>query len=117
MNRKRMLAILATLAPLTLATACAKSPEPVSNRSAATITAHSPSPAASASPAVAAPAREQQMVVHKSPTCGCCSAWVDHMRAAGFQVEVRETNNLHPITERVGVPLGKGSCHTAEIGG
>ncbi|HEX5663294.1 MAG TPA: DUF411 domain-containing protein [Xanthomonadaceae bacterium] len=117
MNSKCMLALLATLAPLTLATACAKSPEPVSNRSVAAITAHSPSPAAAASPAIAAPAKVQQMVVHKSPTCGCCGAWVDHMRAAGFQVEVRETDNLHPIKERVGVPLGKGSCHTAEIGG
>jgi len=118
MNSKCMLAILATLAPLTLATACARTPEPpVASRYVAATPAHSPSPAASASPAIAVPAKVQQMVVHKSPTCGCCSAWVDHMRAAGFQVEVRETDNLHPIKERVGVPLGKGSCHTAEIGG
>jgi hypothetical protein len=112
-----MLAVFATLVPLTLATACAKTPQPVSSRYAAATPAHSPAPAASASPAITAPARMQQMVVHKSPTCGCCSAWVDHMRAAGFQVEVRETDNLHPVKERVGVPLGKGSCHTAEIGG
>jgi hypothetical protein len=113
-----MLAILVTLAPLTLATACAKTPEPepTSDPSAAAATARSPSPAAAPPPAVAS-ARMQQMVVYKSPTCGCCGAWVDHMRAAGFQVEVRETDNLHPIKERVGVPLGKGSCHTAEIGG
>lgn len=118
MSRKCMLAVFATLAPLTLATACARTPEPPeASRYVAAIPARSPSPAASASPAHAAPAKAQQMVVHKSPTCGCCSAWVDHMRAAGFQVEVRETDNLHPIKERVGVPLGKGSCHTAQIGG
>lgn len=57
------------------------------------------------------------LVVHKSPTCGCCQAWVEHMRSAGFQVDVRETDNLEPVKSRVGVPLGKGSCHTAEIGG
>ena len=39
------------------------------------------------------------------------------MRAAGFDVLVQETDNLHPIKERVGVPLGKGSCHTAQVGG
>jgi hypothetical protein len=57
------------------------------------------------------------VVVHKSPTCGCCALWVDHMRAAGFQVEVRDTDNLNPVKESVGVPIGKGSCHTAEVGG
>lgn len=57
------------------------------------------------------------VVVNKSPTCGCCGAWVDHMRAAGFQVQVNNMDNLNPIKERVGVPLGKGSCHTAEVGG
>jgi hypothetical protein len=118
MNRKCTLAVFATLAPLTLATACARTPEPLeASRYVAATPARSPSPAASAAPADAPPAKVQRMVVHKSPTCGCCSAWVDHMRAAGFQVEVRETHNLQPIKERVGVPLGKGSCHTAEIGG
>ncbi len=57
------------------------------------------------------------VVVHKSPTCGCCALWVDHMRAAGFEVQVRDTDNLNPIKERVGVPVGKGSCHTAQVGG
>ena len=36
-------------------------------------------------PALAAsPPTELQ--VFKSPTCGCCGAWVEHMRAAGFTV-------------------------------
>ena len=57
------------------------------------------------------------VVVHKSASCGCCNLWVDHMREAGFQVEVRDVDNVNTIKERVGVPLGKGSCHTAEVGG
>ena len=57
------------------------------------------------------------VVVHKSPSCGCCGLWVDHMRQAGFQVEVRDEDNVNPVKERVGVPYGKGSCHTAEVGG
>jgi hypothetical protein len=55
--------------------------------------------------------------VHKSPTCGCCSAWVEHMKRSGFDVTTTNVDNLGPIKERVGVPHGMGSCHTAEVGG
>lgn len=57
------------------------------------------------------------VVVHKSPSCGCCGAWVEHLRTAGFTVEVRDQDNLEPVKSRLGVPYGKGSCHTAEVGG
>lgn len=57
------------------------------------------------------------VLVHKSASCGCCGAWVEHMRSAGFSVEVRDSENLDPVKIRVGVPFGKGSCHTAEVGG
>jgi hypothetical protein len=57
------------------------------------------------------------VLVHKSPTCGCCTAWVEHMRRDGFAVRVHETDELEPIRKRLGVPAGKGSCHTAEVGG
>lgn len=74
-------------------------------------------PAKPAAASLASPSALPLVVVHKSPTCGCCGAWVDHLRGEGFTVEVRETDDLNPIKERVGVPHGKGSCHTAEIGG
>lgn len=57
------------------------------------------------------------MLVHKNASCGCCGAWVDQMRAAGFSVDVRDVDNLDPVKSRVGIPAGKGSCHTAEVGG
>jgi hypothetical protein len=69
---------------------------------------------AAVAPATAALPR---MRVHKSPTCGCCSLWIDHMRAAGFTVEVRDVDDMGPVKEALGVPYGKGSCHTAEVGG
>lgn len=56
------------------------------------------------------------VLVHKSASCGCCGAWVEHMRKAGFTVDVRNSDNLEPVKKRLGVPLGKGSCHTAELG-
>jgi len=57
-----------------------------------------------------------KVIVHKSPTCGCCQAWVGHMRKAGFQVEVRDTGDLGAIKARVKLPYGLGSCHTAQVG-
>ncbi|KGM57624.1 copper amine oxidase [Lysobacter arseniciresistens ZS79] len=57
------------------------------------------------------------MLVHKSPSCGCCVHWVEHMREAGFTVEVRDVDNVQAVKDRVGVPTGKASCHTAEVGG
>ncbi len=57
------------------------------------------------------------LTVHKAEYCGCCGSWVEHMRKAGFPVEVHNVENLNTIKERVGVPLGKGSCHTAEVAG
>ena len=58
-----------------------------------------------------------RMIVHKSATCGCCAAWVEHVQQAGFEVEVRNEENLFAVKEKLGVPLDKASCHTAEIGG
>lgn len=77
------------------------------------------SPTASATPASAAHAVDDSlppMVAFKSPTCGCCELWVEHMRAAGFQVEVKDTQDMGAIKAEAGVPVGQGSCHTAKVG-
>lgn len=39
------------------------------------------------------------------------------MQSHGFPVKVQNVDNLQPIKERVGVPYGAGSCHTAEVAG
>jgi hypothetical protein len=54
--------------------------------------------------------------VYKSPTCGCCTDWVDHLKENGFRVEVTETNNLNPIKIDAGLTPSLASCHTAFIG-
>ena len=73
--------------------------------------------AAAVSPVSALTQELPSVVVHKSASCGCCGSWVEHMRSAGFQVDVHNTDNLNPIKESVGVPVAKGSCHTAQVGG
>lgn len=56
------------------------------------------------------------ITVYKSPTCGCCSKWVDHLRAAGFDVETSDVDNLGPVKAHFGVGRELASCHTAVIG-
>jgi hypothetical protein len=58
-----------------------------------------------------------RMIVSKDPNCGCCLGWVEHVRAAGFQVDVVDTGNLRPIKQRLGIPAELAACHTAELGG
>ena len=70
-------------------------------------------PAANASPVAELP----EVLVHKDPNCGCCALWIDHMREEGFKVRVSEEVDMGAVKQRVGVPFGKGSCHTAEVGG
>lgn len=115
--------ILAVAAAGTLASlgACARPPE--APRAAAanadtTTAATTPAPrAAAATPAPRRAAALPKMLVHRSASCGCCGGWVEHVRRHGFPVEVHMTDDLEPIKKRLGVPLGKGSCHTAEVGG
>jgi len=57
------------------------------------------------------------VTVHKSASCGCCKVWVERLRSAGFPVEVRDVDNLNDVKQRVGIPYGKGACHTAEVDG
>jgi hypothetical protein len=57
------------------------------------------------------------IVVYKSPTCGCCSKWVQHLRDAGFVVDVRNEPAMNPLKARLGVPAELASCHTATVNG
>ena len=68
---------------------------------------------------IAVAAEAPRLSVAKSPTCGCCGAWVQHMRAAGFEVEVREVadDELQALKEKAGLAPEHRSCHTAEVDG
>ena len=56
------------------------------------------------------------VTVYKSPSCGCCAKWVDHLRAAGFTVVVHDTDNLDEVMTDFAVPRPLASCHTAKVG-
>ena len=62
------------------------------------------------------PARAAGTVV-KSPLCGCCGAWVEHMAEAGFPLEVENVVDLGDTKRTHGIPPELESCHTAVIDG
>ena len=65
-----------------------------------------------------APASDaEDIAVYKTPWCGCCDAWVDHLRENGFSVSVMEIDDLTPIKRQQSVPAALQSCHTAIVDG
>ena len=62
-------------------------------------------------------AQTSNILVHKDPNCGCCTGWVQHLKAAGFAVTVEEPANLQVLRKQLRVPADLAACHTAEIDG
>lgn len=63
---------------------------------------------------------DTSMVVYKSPTCGCCGLWVDHVRDHGFEAETVDIvayDDLVAKKREHGIEMDLGSCHTTLIGG
>lgn len=63
------------------------------------------------------PVKSTEMTVYKSPHCGCCSKWVDHVKKAGLPVRVFETELVSNIATKLKVSENVRRCHTAEMGG
>ena len=74
-------------------------------------------PQAAATPAAVEKGPPVRMVVYKTPTCGCCRAWADSMRAAGFALEVHDMPDVQPVKQEHGLPGHLASCHTALVDG
>jgi hypothetical protein len=57
------------------------------------------------------------VAVFKSPTCGCCAKWNEHMTAAGYAVTSRDLQDVNAIKDEHRIPAALRSCHTALVGG
>ena len=55
--------------------------------------------------------------VYKTPQCGCCNAWVKHLRNNGFEVETMDMPDLSLVKQKYGVKPALQSCHTAVVNG
>ena len=42
-----------------------------------------------------------ELLVHKTPTCGCCKMWVKHMEENGFTVNTKDHQSLVKIKEEL----------------
>lgn len=62
-------------------------------------------------------AKPVDMTVYRSPSCGCCGKWLDHVRQQGFQVTDVLSEDMNAVKKRLGVPANLASCHTAVVGG
>ena len=69
------------------------------------------------STAATSSAQAQSITVYKTPSCGCCTKWADHLSENGFTVTVRSLDDLSSIKSSLAVPRVLRSCHTAEIDG
>ena len=54
--------------------------------------------------------------MYKSPYCGCCGKWAEHMSKAGFTVKAHEVEDVPAVRKKLGMPDKLGSCHTAKVG-
>ena len=56
---------------------------------------------------------ETRLLVHKTPTCGCCKQWVKHIKNNGFIVDTKDHQNLEDIKNTYKIEPQYRSCHTA----
>jgi hypothetical protein len=54
--------------------------------------------------------------VYKSPQCGCCKIWAEHLQKNGFTVTLHDVNDIPATRKKLGMPNQYGSCHTAKVG-
>lgn len=55
--------------------------------------------------------------VYKSSSCGCCGAWVEHLRKNGLRVVAHDVADVTAHREKLGIPQALGSCHSASVDG
>lgn len=63
------------------------------------------------------PSAAADITVYKSPSCICCSKWVDHLQANGFTVVVKHRRDLTAIKQELVIQRELQACHTATIDG
>ena len=65
--------------------------------------------------ATLAHAAGEAITVYKDANCGCCSAWIEHLREAGYKVRAVDSADMAAVKKRLGVPAELASCHTGVV--
>ncbi len=61
--------------------------------------------------------QSEKITVYRSPTCGCCGLWLQHLEKHGFAVNDVKTTDMQAVKQKYGVKPEWASCHTALVGG
>jgi hypothetical protein len=57
----------------------------------------------------------EAITVYKDPNCGCCTAWIEHLREAGYKVKAVDADDMATVKKRLAVPKDMESCHTGVV--
>ncbi|MEL7037933.1 MAG: DUF411 domain-containing protein [Cyanobacteria bacterium J06592_8] len=82
-------------------------------------TANQPTPSAAQVSSTQLSPEALNITVYRTPTCGCCKGWVEHIQQNNFNVTdiVKPEAEIQAIREQHNLPQQLTSCHTAEING
>jgi hypothetical protein len=58
-----------------------------------------------------------EITVYRSPTCGCCAKWLEHMKKHGFVIKDIQEADMDAVKRKLGVPADLQSCHTGVVAG
>ncbi|MCC5987787.1 MAG: DUF411 domain-containing protein [Pararhodobacter sp.] len=72
---------------------------------------------ASALPGALPAASRLRVDVWWHPGCGCCSHWMDHLRAEGFDIASHPVEEVGRHRRELGTPSNLLSCHAAQVDG
>ena len=64
-------------------------------------------------PKINADAKPVELLVYKTPTCGCCKKWISHIENEGIIADSKDFQNISSLKTRFGIKPNYRSCHTA----
>lgn len=64
-------------------------------------------------PKINAEAKPVELLVYKTPTCGCCKKWISHIEDEGIIADSKDFQNISSLKTRFGIKPNYRSCHTA----
>lgn len=62
-------------------------------------------------------AGEKDVMLYKSPECGCCEGYANYLRENGFIVTVKPTHDLAAMSSGAGIPDDLQGCHLTMVDG
>lgn len=62
-----------------------------------------------------APSAAQNVTLYKTPGCGCCEGYADHLRENGYSVAVKLSHDLAGMSREAGIADDFQGCHLSFV--